>query len=287
MLPEEVLQQIKRIEINTRKLVDSMFMGQYKTAFKGQGMTFADFREYVPGDDVRAISWPLTARTGKTFIKKFEEERELTILLCVDISGSTDFGSQKNFKGEIITYLSAVLAYAAIKNNDTVGLLLFTDRVEHYVPPRKGRNHVQRLLRDLVYFKPRGSGTNIGEVLRYVTGILKRKASVFIFSDFMDDDFDQAMRVLGRKHDIVAGVVTDPLETALPKMGLVEFIDPESGEQVLVDTSSNFFQRDFKSEIQKRISKRDRLLRVSQADRLDVSTDTDWVKALLAYFRKK
>ncbi len=262
-------------------------MGQYKTAFKGQGMTFADFREYVPGDDVRAISWPLTARTGKTFIKKFEEERELTILLCVDISGSTDFGSQKNFKGEIITYLSAVLAYAAIKNNDTVGLLLFTDRVEHYVPPRKGRNHVQRLLRDLVYFKPRGSGTNIGEVLRYVTGILKRKASVFIFSDFMDDDFDQAMRVLGRKHDIVAGVVTDPLETALPKMGLVEFIDPESGEQVLVDTSSNFFQRDFKSEIQKRISKRDRLLRVSQADRLDVSTDTDWVKALLAYFRKK
>ena len=217
--PVEVLKKVKLIELSTRKLVNNIFAGEYHTMFKGQGMTFADFREYVPGDDVRAISWPLTAKAGKPYIKKFEEEREMTLILAVDISGSSDFGTGAFFKGEIMTHLAAVLAFSAVKNNDQVGLLLFSDQVEHFVPPKKGRGHVYRILRDLLFFKPKSSQTKMNTALQYLNGILKKRAAIFLFSDFVDEGFDKALRMLGDRHDVVACVVQDMAEDELPDWG--------------------------------------------------------------------
>jgi uncharacterized protein (DUF58 family) len=286
-LPPEVLKKVKLLEINTRRLVNNLFAGEYHTAFKGQGMTFADFREYVPGDDVRTISWPLTARTGKTFIKTFEEERELTVILAVDVSGSADFGTGAYFKGEVMTHLAALLAFSAIKNNDQVGLLLFSDQVEHFVPPKKGRGHVHRLLRDLFYFKPKSSGTKISVALSYLQGILKKKAAVFVFSDFMDTGFDQALRLLGRKHDVVACVVNDAAEYKLPDLGVIEVQDAESGEIMTVDTSSAAFRKEVEKNFLKKKELRDRQLRLAQVDRVDIASSEDYVDPLVAFFAKR
>lgn len=286
-LPPEVLKKVKLLEINTRRLVNNLFAGEYHTAFKGQGMTFADFREYVPGDDVRTISWPLTARTGKTFIKTFEEERELTVILAVDVSGSADFGTGAYFKGEVMTHLAALLAFSAIKNNDQVGLLLFSDQVEHFVPPKKGRGHVHRLLRDLFYFKPKSSGTKISVALSYLQGILKKKAAVFVFSDFMDTGFDQALRLLGRKHDVVACVVNDAAEYKLPDLGVIEVQDAESGEIMTVDTSSAAFRKEVEKNFLKKKESRDRQLRLAQVDRVDIASSEDYVDPLVAFFAKR
>ncbi len=286
-LPPEILKKVKLLEIRTRKLVNSTFAGQYHSAFKGQGMTFADFREYVPGDDVRSISWPLTARTGRVFIKKFEEERELTLLLVVDISGSSDFGSGNYFKGEVMTHLSALLGFAAAKNNDNVGLLLFSDQVEHYVPPKKGRGHIQRLLRDLYYVKPRSTGTRLAAPLEYLSGILKKRSNVFIMSDFIDEGYGVALRMLARRHETVAVVVTDPLEKELPRLGLVDLMDPETGEFLSVDTSSPVFRRAYQKNIQEKFEMRERELRRAQVARIDVEVGDQFTEPLLGYFRKK
>lgn len=286
-LPPEVLKKVKLLEINTRKLVNNLFAGEYHTHFKGQGMTFADFREYVPGDDVRSISWPLTARTGKPYIKKFEEERELTIILAVDVSGSADFGTGPFFKGEIMTHLAALIAFAAAKNNDQIGLLLFSDQVEHFVPPKKGRGHVHRLLRDLLYFQPKSHETKIANALQYLQGILKKRATVFLFSDFMDAGFDKPLRLLGAKHEVVACVVQDESELQMPDMGVVEMQDAETGEIVTVDTSSPGFHEAYGREVKKRKEQRDRLLRLSQVERIDISSGQDYVDPLIAFFRKK
>lgn len=286
-LPPEVLKKVKLLEINTRKLVTSLFAGEYHTAFKGQGMTFADFREYVPGDDVRTISWPLTARTGKTFIKTFEEERELTLILAVDVSGSSDFGTGAYFKGEVMTHMAALLAFSAVRNNDQVGLLLFSNQVEHFVPPKKGRGHVHRLMRDLYYFKPKSNRTQISSALSYLQGVLKKKASVFIFSDFMDEGYDRALRILGQKHDVVACVVSDAAEYDLPDMGVVDVQDAETGEILTVDTSSADFREEYKKTRLQEKDKRDRLLRLSQVDRVDVSSSEDFVNPLIAFFKKR
>lgn len=286
-LPPEVLKKVKLLEINTRKLVNNLFAGEYHTHFKGQGMTFSDFREYVPGDDVRAISWPLTARTGKPFIKTFEEERELTIILAVDISGSTDYGTGSYFKGEVMTHLAALLAFSAVKNNDQVGLLLFTDQVEHFVPPKKGRGHVHRILRDLFYYKPKSHETKIASALTYLQGLLKKRATVFIFSDFFDEGYDQALRLLGRKHEVVACVVNDPSESELPDLGVVELQDPETGEVMTVDTSSAVFRRDYMRELKKRKEARDRQLRLAQVERIDVNSNENYADPLVAFFKKR
>lgn len=286
-IPAEILKKVQLLEINTRKLVNNLFAGQYHTHFKGQGMTFADFREYVPGDDVRAISWALTARAGKPFIKKFEEERELTLILAVDISGSTDFGTGEHFKGEVINWLSAVLAFSAVKNNDQVGLLLFSDQVEHFVPPRKGRGHVHRILRDLFYHQPKSHGTNIGVTLQYLQGIMKKKATIFLFSDFMDDGFDKPLRLLGSKHDVVACVVQDPAEERLPDLGVVDVQDAETGEIVTLDTSSAFVRKQYETDMKLRKEKRDRLLRMSQVDRIDINTGRDPTAPLVQYFQSR
>ncbi|KHD88281.1 MAG: hypothetical protein OM95_09000 [Bdellovibrio sp. ArHS] len=286
-LPPEVLKKVKLLEINTRKLVNNLFAGEYHTAFKGQGMTFADFREYVPGDDVRSISWPLTARTGKPYIKTFEEERELTLILAVDVSGSSDFGTGPYFKGEVMTHMAALLAFSAVKNNDQIGLLLFSDQVEHFVPPKKGRGHVHRLLRDLFYYQPKSHRTKLSQGFSYLQGVLKKRATIFVFSDFMDQGFDQSLRLLGRKHDVVACVVNDAAEYSLPQMGVIEVQDAETGEVITVDTSSSTFRAQYEDAVQKNKEQRDRLLRLSQVERVDVRSSEDYVNPLVAFFKKR
>lgn len=286
-IPAEVLKKVKLLEIQTRKLVNNLFGGEYQTAFKGQGMTFADFREYVAGDDVRAISWALTARTGKTFIKKFEEERELTLIIAVDVSGSMDFGSGNYFKGEVMTHVAALLALSAVKNNDQVGLLLFSNNIELYIPPRKGQGHVHRLLRELYYFKPKSVKTRLHVATDYLLGLLKKKASIFILSDFVDTDYEQSLRFLGRKHDVVACVVTDSFEKQIMDIGLTEVLDPETEEYLTVDTSSATFQKQYKAEVQRREALRDRLLRQSQVDRVNIENTENYADALIKYFRRR
>ncbi|WP_413560429.1 DUF58 domain-containing protein [Bdellovibrio sp. HCB209] len=273
--------------MSTRKLVNNLFAGEYHTAFKGQGMTFADFREYVPGDDVRSISWPLTARTGKTFIKTFEEERELTLIIAVDVSGSSDFGTGPYFKGEVMTHMAALLAFSAVKNNDQIGLLLFSDQVEHFVPPKKGRGHVQRLLRDLYYYKPKSHTTKLSNGFSFLQGALKKRATIFVFSDFMDEGYDQSLRLLGRKHDVVACVVNDAAEYSLPTMGVIEVQDAETGEVLTVDTSSAGFRKEYEKAVLQRKEARDKLLRKSQVDRVDVKSSEDFVDPLVAFFKKR
>lgn len=286
-LPPEILKKVKLLEISTRKLVNNLFAGEYHTAFKGQGMTFADFREYVPGDDIRHISWPLTARTGKPFIKKFDEERELTLMLLVDVSGSTDFGSRDLFKGEVMAHLAALLAFSAAKNNDQVGLLLFSDQVEHFVPPKKGHGHVQRLLRDLYYHEPKSRETKLEPALQFLQGVLKKRAAVFIMSDFYDSRYDESLRLLGRKHDVVSVVVRDPMEQAWPAMGLVDLYDNETGEIMTVDTSSAAFRQQWIDLYREKEAERDKLLRQAQVDRVDVWLDKDFVDPLVKYFKSR
>lgn len=286
-LPDEILKKVKLLEISTRKLVNNQFAGEYHTMFKGQGMTFSDFREYVPGDDVRTISWALTARTGKAYIKKFDEERELTVILAVDVSGSSDFGTGPYFKGEAMTHLAALLAFSAIKNKDQVGLLLFSDQVEHFVPPAKGRGHVHRILRDLFYFKPKSRRTRLSAGLDYLQGILKKRAAVFVISDFMDDSFDQSLRLLGRKHDVTALVVQDRAETDLPDLGVIELQDAESGELVTVDTSSRTFRDEFSQLIKVRREKREKLLKQSQVARVDLTSSENYVDPLIQFFKTR
>lgn len=287
-LPPEILKKVKLLEISTRKLVNSTFAGQYSSAFKGQGMTFSDFREYVPGDDVRDISWNLTARTGKPFIKKYEEERELTLMLVVDVSGSMAFGSKEYLKGEVITHMAAVLGFSAAKNNDNVGLLLFSDQVEHFVPPKKGRAHIQRLLRDLYYHEPKSQNTDISVAMNYLAGILKKRANVFLMSDFMsDDDFGTSLKRISRKHELITVVCNDEAEVELPSLGLIDFYDAEADEVITVDSSSPMFRQRVREEQEKLKSKREAEFRKAQVDRIDVPNDEDFMNPLLAYFRKR
>lgn len=287
LLPEEILKKVKLLEINTRKLVNNQFAGEYHTMFKGQGMTFSDFREYVPGDDVRTISWALTARTGKTYIKKYDEERELTVILAVDVSGSSDFGTGEYFKGEAMTHLAALIAFSAIKNKDQVGLLLFSDQIEHFVPPGKGRGHVHRLLRDLFYVKPKSRRTKISNALTYLQGIQKKRAVIFVISDFMDSNFDQSLRLLGRKHDVTALVVRDSAEIKLPDLGVIELQDSESGELVTVDTGSSLFRQNWDLEVSQLQARRDKLLRQAQVQRVDLDSSKNYVDPLIQYFKSR
>ncbi len=286
-LPPEILKKVKLLEISTRKMVNNIFAGQYHSAFKGQGMTFSEFREYVPGDDVRAIAWPLTARTGKTFIKKFDEEREMTLILAVDVSGSSDFGSQEYFKGEVIAHLAALLGFSANKNNDPVGLLLFSDQVEHYVPPKKGHGQIHRILRDLYYFKPKSRRTRIAAPLEFLQGVLKKRSNIFFFSDFMDKDYEKPMRLIGQKHDVVAVIVNDPLESELPDIGLVDMHDAETGDVMMVDTSSYHFREAYKKNYLKNQDERDRNLRRTQVDSVQVDVSEDFTAPLIGFFKKR
>ncbi len=287
MLSSELMQQIRRIQIRTNRAINDLLAGQYESVFKGQGMEFKEVREYVPGDDVRSIDWNVTARTGHPHVKVLAEERELTVMLMVDMSGSGRFGSVSRFKNELAAELCAVLAFAAIKNNDNVGLIIFTDEVELFVPPKKGSNHVLRVIREVLCFQPRGKGTDISAALHFLNGIQKRRAVVFVISDFMDQDYEQALSIANRKHDVIAAAVTDPREESLPDVGLAALRDAETGREVLVDTSDSGVRADYERAARERAEQRDSLFRRTKVDAMHVRTDKPYVNEIHRFFRMR
>jgi uncharacterized protein (DUF58 family) len=287
MIPKELLRKIRRIEIRTSHLVNDALAGQYHSAFKGRGMEFEEVRQYQVGDDVRTIDWNVSARYGEPFVKVFREERELTVLLLVDLSRSQAFGSNHQLKRELVAEIGATLAFSAIKNNDKIGLICFTDRVEQFVPPRKGVGHVLRVIRELLAFQPRGRGTSIAAALDHLNRIMRRRAVVFVISDFQDRGFERALRVARRRHDVILVSVTDRRERELPPAGLVEFVDGESGRRVLVDTSSRRWRERYQRITQAAIEARNRRLRQLRLDLIEVRTGESFVEPLVQFFRRR
>jgi uncharacterized protein (DUF58 family) len=265
--------------------VNSLFSGEYHSVFKGQGMEFAEVREYQTGDEVRSIDWNVTARMRHPFVKRYVEERELTVMLAVDLSGSSLFGTTARFKSELATELSAVLAMSANRNNDRVGALLFTDRVEHVVPPGKGRKHMLRLIRDLLSYRPAGAATNIGIATEYLGKMMKHRAIIFLISDFQGGDMERPIKMLAQRHDVVAVTVEDPREATLPDIGLARFLDPETGDTVDVDTSDRGVREAYERAVTEENERRRRLFRRLGIDEIAIRTDTGYVEPLLRFFR--
>jgi uncharacterized protein (DUF58 family) len=282
-----VLRQVKLLELQTRGMVNSLFTGEYRSVFKGQGMEFAEVREYQAGDEVRSIDWNVTARMGRPFVKRYIEERELTVMLCVDLSGSERFGTRGRFKSELASELAAVLAMSAIRNNDRVGALLFTDRIEHVVPPRKGRRHALRLMRDLLVFEPEGSRTDLAAALEYANRMLHHKAIIFVVSDFQSAEIERPLKLLAQRHDVVAVTVDDPSEQTLPDVGLARFVDPETGATLDVDTSDPDVRAQFAAAVEEELSARRHLLRRLAIDEIPVHTDGGVVEPLIKFFRAR
>jgi len=288
MLPKEIIRKVRRIEIQTRHLVNDVFSGEYHSVFKGRGMKFSEVREYQRGDSIKTIDWNVTARMGHLFVKKFVEERELTVMLMVDASSSGRFGSQRKPKREIAAEISALLAFSAIKNNDRVGLIIFTDEVEKFVPPKKGTKHVLRVIRELLYFQPRGRSTSITAALEYLNRLTRRKAVVFLISDFLDDGYQRALRVANRRHDLVAVAIADPREQDLPPVGLVELEDAETGQMVLANTSDDGFRRRFAEGNARRLDERTRQFASMNMDSVNILVDDSedpYIKPLMKFFR--
>ncbi|MGD9547064.1 MAG: DUF58 domain-containing protein [Candidatus Krumholzibacteriia bacterium] len=283
-IPPEILAAVRRIEIRTRRLVEEVFSGEYHSVFKGTGMEFREVREYVPGDDIRTIDWNVTARTGDPYVKLFEEERELTVVLAVDMSRSGYFGSGSRLKAEIAAELCGVLAFSAIANKDKVGLVIFTDTVEKFIPPAKGRNHVLRLIRELLAFRPRGRGTDLDEPLRLLGSVLKRKATIFLVSDFWAPDFATSLSVLGRRHDMVAVRVRDPRETSLPAVGLVRWADAETGREMILDTSDPGLGAELSQAAAGHDRAQERVFLAHGVDLVDVDATASYVEPLRAFF---
>ncbi len=287
MIPREVIRKIRRIEIRTKRLVNDVFSGEYQSVFKGRGMEFSEVREYLPGDDVRSIDWNVTARTGRPFIKKFEEERELTIMFLVDASASGGFGTVSRTKAELTAELCALLAFSATRNNDRVGLIIFTDRIEKVVPPRKGRTHVLRVVRELLFYRPKGKGTNIAAALDYLTNVVKRHAVVFLVSDFVAEGYETRLSVANRRYDLIAVEVSDPRESELPRLGLVEMEDPETGERLAVDTGSTRVLERFSEFARDDTERRRKMFRRLGIDSVNLSTDRPYVEPLEKFFRMR
>jgi len=283
----ELLRRVRRIRLRTRQVVDAAFAGQYHAAFKGRGMEFEEVRPYLVGDDVRTIDWNVSARLGEPHVKLFREERELTVMLAVDLSGSLAFGTHGQFKRDLLAELAATVAFSAAMNNDKIGLLAFTDRVERFVPPRKGTKHVMRIVRELLALRPEGRGTAIGPALEELGRVLRQRSVVFVVSDFLDESWDRPMRMARRRHDVVPVVVQDPGERELPAMGLVEFTDAETGERRLVDTGRRSVRRRFAEAAEARAAARDRLLRGMRLDPIEITTGEDFVAPLSASFRRR
>jgi len=287
MIPKEILQKIRRIEIRTGKLVNDVFAGRYESVFKGRGMEFHEVREYIPGDDIRSIDWNVTARTGHPYVKKFIEERELTVLLVADISGSGYFGTKNKMKKELMAEIGAVLAFSAMKNNDKIGLLLFTNNVEKFIAPKKGRRHVLRVIRELLYFIPKGRSTNINVTLEYIGKVLKKRCVIFMISDFIDSGYERILRILNRRHDIVAISISDPRERVLPNIGLIEFEDAETGEHIYLDTADNFLREEFLKRRSAFIDSRNKTFRSIGLDSIDISTDKSYIEPLMVFFKMR
>ena len=287
MISSELARKIRILQITTRKVVNDVLAGEYTSVFKGRGMEFDEVREYMPGDDVRSIDWNVTARMDRPYVKRFVEERELTVFFLVDLSASGAFGSVEKLKNEIAAEFCALLAFSAVKNNDKVGLIVFTDLVELYVPPKKGTTHVLRLIRELLNFKPKAVKTDIGGTLDYFAKVAKKRAVVFLVSDFQSEGFEKAMRIIAKRHDLVAVPVTDPREVRLPNVGLIELEDAETGEMVLVDTSSAAVRKQYERLGRERSERFRELFASMGVDQIQVMTDRDYVPRLVQFFRAR
>jgi len=277
LIPKEILKKVKRIEIQTRGLVNDVFSGEYHSVFKGRGMEFAEVREYQIGDDIRTIDWNVTARMDHPYVKVFDEERELTVMLLVDVSSSGEFGTFEQMKGEIAAEICALLAFSAIKNNDKVGLIIFSDTVEKYVAPKKGKSHVLRVVREILYHEPKGHQTNIGEALEFMSRVTTRRAVVFLVSDFISTGYDKPLQIANKRHDIVAITVTDPREVDLPNVGFIELEDAETGETFLVDTSDADVRSEFASRTSETADERQKLFRSMNVDHIDIKTNESYI----------
>ncbi|MBN1271451.1 MAG: DUF58 domain-containing protein [Candidatus Aminicenantes bacterium] len=285
MIPKEILKKVKRIEITTRGLVNDVFSGEYHSVFKGRGMDFSEVREYSIGDDIRNIDWNVTARMGHPYVKLFQEERELTVMLMVDVSSSENFGSHEQMKGEIATEICALLAFSAIKNNDKVGLIIFSDRVEKFVPPKKGKTHVLRVIRELLYHKPVSPRTDIAAALDFLNRITRRRSVVFLVSDFLSKDYEKALRVANKRHDLVALTVTDPRELEMPSIGYIELEDAETGEVFLLNTKDRSIRDSFSLEADTQRMEREKMFRSMNIDSIDIYTHQPYVEPLIRFFR--
>ena len=287
MIPKEIIEKVRLIEIRSRNIVNDLFAGEYHSAFKGRGMEFAEVREYQRGDDVRTIDWNVTARIGTPYVKVFDEEREQTVMLLVDASASGAFGSQRQMKGEVGVEISALLAFAAIKNNDRVGLLIFTDEVEVFVPPKKGRKHVLRVIRELLYFKPRGQRTSISGALDHLERVLHRRSVVFLLSDFIDEGYERSLQLMRRRHDLVAISLFDPRERTLPDVGFINLQDAETGEQFLVDSGREAVRAFFDREQRRLDEQRRDLFRRTGIDEVPIDITQSYVDPLVRLFHTR
>jgi uncharacterized protein (DUF58 family) len=283
----ELLKRVRKIEIKTRGLSKNIFAGEYHSAFKGRGMAFSEVREYQYGDDIRNIDWNVTARFNNPFIKIFEEERELTVILLIDVSGSRNFGSQTQLKKNMITEIAAVLSFSAIQNNDKIGVILFSDRVEKFIPPKKGRQHILRIIRELIEFQPQSQGTSISEGLRYFTNAIKKRCTAFLISDFMDEEYEEALRIANKRHDLITMNIYDLRETELPKAGMIRLEDAETGKLAWIDTGSRRIRESYKDYWKREHEKfRDMMLRTG-IDSVSFRTDEDYVKPLMNLFKRR
>jgi uncharacterized protein (DUF58 family) len=287
MLTKELLKQVRQIEIRTKGLVNHLFSGEYHSVFKGRGMEFSEVREYQYGDDVRNIDWNVTARFGHPYIKVFEEERELTVMLMVDISGSLMFGSVSKTKQRVAAELSAILAFSALKNNDKVGLILFTDKIEKFVPPRKGNMHVLRIIREVLSFEPEGNATDIKAALEFMNNAIKKRSIIFLLSDFLDEDYEKILRVVGKKNDLIGVVLDDRRENEIPPIGLIKFTDAETGEERWIDTSNQRVRRVMKEARKEAVAKRNTMFLTPRLDKIHVQTGVDYIKPLVQFFRMR
>lgn len=284
---KELLKKVRKIEIKTRRLSDHIFGGEYHSTFKGRGMTFSEVRQYQFGDDVRSIDWNVTARYNEPFVKVFEEERELTMMLMVDVSGSELFGTNNQFKKEIVTEISATLAFSALQNNDKVGLVLFSDEIELFIPPKKGKTHVLRIIRELLEFEPKSNKTDLAAALKFLTNVMKKKAIVFVLSDFIDDDYQQTIRIIGKKHDVTGIRVYDEREESIPNLGMVQMQDAETGETRLINTQSKSVRMAYGKFHKERVSYFEDVFTKSGCGVLSCRVDESYVKKLLGYFKRR
>ncbi|MCL2597688.1 MAG: DUF58 domain-containing protein [Paludibacter sp.] len=287
METSEILKKVRKIEIKTRGLSQNIFAGEYHSAFKGRGMTFSEVREYQYGDDVRTIDWNVTARFGHTFVKIFEEERELTVMLLIDISGSRDFGTIRQTKKDMITEIAAVLAFSTIQNNDKIGVIFFSDKIEKFIPPQKGRKHVLHIIRELIDFEPQSQKTNIAEALKYFTNAIKKSSTAFVISDFMDSGFERELTISSKKHDVAAIQVFDHRETELPKVGILKLKDAESGQRIYIDTSEKKIRTMYKNLWGEAQLSNQKIFTRSGVDTVSISTSDDYVKKLMQLFQMR
>ncbi|HOK39800.1 MAG TPA: DUF58 domain-containing protein [bacterium] len=287
MIPKEILKKVKLIELNIRRLTNTIFSGEYHSAFKGRGMEFEEVREYQPGDDVRFIDWNVTARNNRPYIKVFREERELIVNLVVDISNSVYFGSYQKLKYEIIAEISAIIAFSAIKNNDRVGLLLFSDKIEKYIPPKKGKKHILYLIREILYHKQDSFKTDINQALEFLNRVQKKKSTIFLFSDFFADNYEKSLKVTSKNHDLISIVFNDISELVLPECGLIKFYDNELKQEILLDTSSNYIHSVFKNNLNNLIKIRNELFQKYEIDTIAIKTNEPYEKKLMNFFNKR